>query len=162
MQTIKELFNNLWSVVDKKTAKQIAFKAFKKHFKEFQKFAIKKNKTMAEIYNDWKWNEYRTRELLDDEGNLIKKKLQFVCHLSTWINGHRWEDEFFEPEIEEEDKWFNKSSGIIEVGQSLGIIFDEDKEPFPVFKAKVFKKYRQIYGNLESKANHEKSISTTH
>ena len=153
-------FEMLWKVVDKKTAKQVAKKAFIKNFRALYLFARSKNKTIAQIYSDWKKGEYITRNLLDEEVAIDKKKLQFVCHLATWLNGHRWEDEHYIPEPEEKDLWFNSSTGKIEMGKSLGIEYIEDEEPFPVFKKKVLSKVKQKFGTLKGDEN--EILSTRH
>ena len=141
-------FEELWRVVDKKSAKQQARKAFKKNYKYFKAFCLQHSKSFAEIYVFWKQGEYKSRGFLNDDGVLDKAKLQFLCHLSTWLNGHRWEDEHYIPEPEEKDLWFNSSTGIIKMGEMLGFHYVEDEEPFPVFKQKVFKKYKSKYGSL--------------
>ena len=141
-------FDELWAVVDKKSAKQQARKAFKKNYRHLKKFCIEKQKTIAQIYSFWKKGEYKSRGFVDKDGVLDKSKLQFLCHLSTWLNGHRWEDEHYIPEPEEKDLWFNSSTGIIKMGQSLGIEYVEDEEPFPVFKKKVLSNFKRRFGEI--------------
>ncbi len=150
---IQKEFYLLWLEVDKKTAKQVAFKAFKKNFKALYLFARSKNKTIAEVYKEWKNGEYKSRGFLDKNNVLDKSKLQFLCHLSTWLNGHRWEDEHYIPEPEEEDLWFNSSTGIIKMGESLGIQYNEEEEPFPSYKQRVLQQVKEKFGSLKGNEN---------
>ena len=136
---MKDEFDKLWQVNDRKVNKQQAYKAFKKNYKEFKKYCLQNKCSFAQVYENWKVAEYKSKDLLDEEGNVDKTKLQFVCHLSTWLNGWRWEDEIIVFESEEE-KWFNSYTGIIDMGASIGLIFDEEKQTFPEFKKVVFAK----------------------
>ena len=69
-----------------KKGKQQARKAFLKqsNYKYLKKFADLQNKTIAEIYVKWKNGEYKSRGFFNDDGDLDKTKLSFLCHLSTW------------------------------------------------------------------------------
>tara|TARA_B100001939_G_C16847374_1_gene575814 strand:+ start:145 stop:570 length:426 start_codon:yes stop_codon:yes gene_type:complete len=136
---MKDEFERLWAVVDRKVNKQQAFRAFKKNYKELKIFALKNNKEIYEIYLDWKNAEYKSKDIFNEDGEIDKTRLQFVCHLSTWLNGWRWEDEI-PVEESEEDKWYSSFSGIIEKGKSIGIVFDEDKMTFPEYKKIIFDK----------------------
>tara|TARA_R100001086_G_scaffold249966_1_gene192113 strand:- start:5704 stop:6129 length:426 start_codon:yes stop_codon:yes gene_type:complete len=136
---MKDEFERLWAVVDRKVNKQQAFRAFKKNYKELKIFSLKNNKEISEIYRDWKNAEYKSKDIFNDEGEIDKTRLQFVCHLSTWLNGWRWEDEI-PVEESEEDKWYSSFSGIIQKGESIGLVFDEDKMTFPEYKKIIFEK----------------------
>jgi hypothetical protein len=136
---MRDEFEKLWQVVDRKVNKQQAFKSFKKNYKELKTFALKNKIEISEVYKIWKNLEYKSKDIYNEEGEIDKSKLQFVCHLSTWLNGWRWEDEIILDEPEE-DKWYSSYSGIISKGESLGIIFDEDKMTFPEYKKIIFSK----------------------
>ena len=136
---MKDEFERLWAVVDRKVNKQQAFRAFKKNYKELKIFSLKNDKEISEIYRDWKNAEYKSKDIFNDEGEIDKTRLQFVCHLSTWLNGWRWEDEI-PVEESEEDKWYSSFSGIIQKGESIGLVFDEDKMTFPEYKKIIFEK----------------------
>ena len=155
MSNKEDEFEELWKVVDLKKGKQQARKAFLKqsNYKYLKKFADLQNKTIAEIYVKWKDGEYKSRGFFNDDGDLDKTKLSFLCHLSTWLNGHRWEDEHYIPEPEEKDLWFNSSTGIIEMGKSLGIEFVEDEEPFPNFKQRVMREAKNKFGQIKGDEN---------
>lgn len=157
---IENEFDMLWQVVDKKTAKQVALKAFKKNFKALYLFAKSQNKTIAQVYKDWKYGEYKSRGFFDKQNNLDKSKLQFLCHLATWLNGHRWEDEHFIPEPEAEEIWFNTSTGIMNMGASMGLEYNEEEESFPSYKKRVLQLVKSKFGSIKGSEN--AILSTRH
>lgn len=114
-------FEDWWHVYPVKKAKKEAFKAWQKADCE-SKPAINLIELLHKQLKAGMWAD------------------QYTPHPATYLNQERWNDEPMQTDERGEiKKWYDTASGIEAKGAEIGLPYD-GKEPFPVYKAKVFAK----------------------
>ena len=111
-------FEAWWAIYPRKTAKKKAWEAWEKLKSPTGVLATR----LQEQLNAGMWAD------------------QYTPHPATYINQERWNDEPMQTDEKGEiKKWYDTASGIEAKGAEIGIPYD-GKEPFPVYKARVFAK----------------------
>tara|TARA_R110002020_G_scaffold459579_1_gene677634 strand:+ start:6728 stop:7279 length:552 start_codon:yes stop_codon:yes gene_type:complete len=94
-KNMEQIFNEIWKIYPRKDKKQVSYLKFKKMFLKINSFAKQNNITVYKVFENWLWSEFNKKQILDNSGEIILEKKQFIPYFVTMLNQERWEDEPF-------------------------------------------------------------------
>jgi hypothetical protein len=126
-------FNNIWSIYPRKVNKRMSQKAFERLTAEEQQQAID---ALPNHIKYWKSQD---------------TQLAYICHLSTWLNQYRFEDEIVIEEPKQNKRpelpWYSSEELTIKKAQEIGVQAYAG-EGWQQWRARISQKIKQLEEQL--------------
>ena len=126
-------FNNIWSIYPRKVNKRMSQKAFERLTAEEQQQAID---ALPNHIKYWKSQD---------------TQLAYICHLSTWLNQYRFEDEIVIEEPKQNKRpelpWYSSEELTIKKAQEIGVQAYAG-EGWQQWRARISQKLKQLEEQL--------------
>jgi hypothetical protein len=126
-------FNNIWSIYPRKVNKRMSQKAFERLTAEEQQQAID---ALPNHIKYWKSQD---------------TQLAYICHLSTWLNQYRFEDEIVIEEPKQNKRpelpWYSSEELTVQKAKEIGVQAYAG-EGWQQWRARISQKLKQLEEQL--------------